>query len=200
MNNDNSINSFRQLPSFSTPKPCKKDDMANNFDDMFFGTIYLNNQFKIPHQDFLKEYIHYEEFNEMKSYSKRPYLFYHNGTIKYYSNFLLIINDEFNKKYYVVTKLIPSKNDAYEKYCTCIKCSNKIIDILNPIRYIKCSICAKCIKAGEEVADPKYIENAKMLLNNNKKIIPVNKYILFIKKYWTIILLIFLMSIYNLFF
>jgi hypothetical protein len=161
----------RDIPP--TPKPKRIDEIQEEASDRFAGVIITNKCFKIL-DDHFTDYDQWEEYDENKSYSKRPYQDTYKGILREYHNYLYILNDNNEKAYYVVAKRIRSELKKLEPYCTCLKCQ---ASYFNPLRYIWCAHCTKCLKAGRGFADKSYIEKAQQLKDD--KVFYLNKY----KKY-----------------
>ena len=143
----------------STPAPCRKEDVQHDFKNRFAGIMWISKEKDKAVGEYLMDYDHWEEYSELKSYSKRPFFAPYNGLMREYQNYLCIIEDV-QEYYYVVSKRVHSELENLEKYCPCIICSSWII---NPLKYLWCPYCIRCIKAGPGIADPEYVERAKMI-------------------------------------
>lgn len=150
-----------------TPGPSSIVNLQNknNVCDRFVAVLWVQvSKIKdnLP-DEYLNEYDYFEKFSEKKSYSKRKYLAAFKGQMREYQNYLCIFADEKgNEEYYVVAKKIKSDLEELEPYCNCSKC---IANPINPLKYIWCVHCTKCIKAGPGFADSKYITHAKEIKN-----------------------------------
>lgn len=144
----------------STPCPKRIDEIQEEAIDRFGGVIITN---KYP--GVLDDYDYYETYDEEKSYSKRPYQDTFKGILREYQNYLLILNVQNDKEYYVVAKRIRSELKKLEPYCICLKCQASYI---NPLRYIWCYHCTKCLKSGKGFTNNSYIELAKQLKEHKK--------------------------------
>jgi hypothetical protein len=167
-----------------TPGPRAVSNIQRDAKDRFAGLIFIEKDEERSLEDYFSEYDFWEPYSESKSYSKRPYRNAHNGIMKDYVNYLCIMEvkndsiDEYEarpvrEEYYVLAKRIPNELTALEPYCTCIKCSSSII---NPLKYLWCSNCTRCLKAGPGFADPKYIQKAQELKAHKKTVPSYMKY------------------------
>jgi hypothetical protein len=166
-----------------TPGPRTVSNIQKDAKERFAGLVFIEKDEDRSLEEYFSEYDFWEPYSETKSYSKRPYRNAHNGIMKDYVNYLCVMeikNDPVNdpideydgrpvrEEYYVLAKRIPNELTALEPYCTCTKCASSII---NPLKYLWCSNCTRCLKAGPGFADPKYIQKAQEL-KTQKKIIP----------------------------
>ena len=145
-----------------TPSPKRIDEIEENARDRFAGLIIIDKYFDNAEEHF-SEYDHWEQYDENKCYSKRPYQETYKGMLREYRNFLFVLNDKDCKEYYVIAKRIRSELKELELYCTCKKCQ---ASYLNPFKYVWCVYCTNCIKAGKGFADKFYIKKAKELKEN----------------------------------
>ncbi len=129
------------------------DNICNNF----YGYCLQSSPF-FNEQLVFKPYDHYEIYDKDKKYHKNKYLAIYNGTPQYYVDYIYCIDSESEKKYYVISKRVPTDIDDLKKYCPCVRCSTRKI---NPLKYVWCSFCTGCIEAGPWHANPKYIEEAR---------------------------------------
>lgn len=152
----------------STPNSKSIDDIQEQARDRFAGII-ISDKNDDDIKNFFAEYDYYELYDENKSYSKRSYQAAYKGVLKYYQNYLYIIEDidnedtENNKQYYVIARKIYDDLESLEKYCTCLKCS---ASYFNPLKYIWCPHCTNCIKSGKGFANEEYIKIARTKKNN----------------------------------
>lgn len=157
----------RDIPS--TPCPRRINEIEEEAIDRFGGVT-----FTLKCSNILEDYDYHEKYDEQKSYSKRPFQETYKGILREYQNHLLVLTDENDREYYVVAKRIRSELKGLEAYCTCLKCQ---ASYLNPLRYIWCDHCTKCIKTGKGFANNLYVETAKQLKDHKK--FDLNRY----KKY-----------------
>lgn len=183
-----------------TPGPRAISNIQSDAKNRFAGLIFIEKDENRTLEEYFSEYDFWEPYSESKSYSKRPYRSAHNGIMKDYVNYLCVMevkndpNDEYDlrdhrEEYYVLAKRIPNELTSLEPFCTCTKCASSII---NPLKYLWCSNCTRCIKAGPGFADPKYIEKAKQLKSVKKTAPTYMKYIEDIKYFEIGILIIIL--------
>lgn len=149
-----------------TPAPRSVDNIQNDARDRFAGMIWVTKDESRTNEDYLVDFEHYEVYSEAKSYSKRPFQASYNGAIREYHNYLLVLEGSEGPQYYVVAKKIRSDLEGLEKYCECVTCTSSVI---NPMKYIWCSYCTKCIKAGPGFANPEFIEQAKLKKDLSEK-------------------------------
>jgi hypothetical protein len=147
-----------------TPSPKKIENIHDNICDLkarFAGISYIQKDINMTCEDYLSEYDYWEIYSENKSYSKRPYQGSYKGIIRQYQNYLCILTDSNdNEDYYVIAKRIRGELEYLELYCPCLNCSSFRF---NPLKYIWCSYCVGCIKAGPGFAKKEYIDLAKNL-------------------------------------
>jgi hypothetical protein len=150
-----------------TPRPKHIKDIQVDAEARFVGFIMINNaEMAKDIVDYFSEYDYWEEYDESKWYSKRSYFAAYKGVMQEYNNFLCAIKENEVDKYYVVAKRVVTELNKLEPYCTCIRCAS---NMFNPLKYIWCPVCTKCIKAGKGYADPTFVESAKNLKNNFTK-------------------------------
>ena len=149
-----------------TPGPKRVDDIESDARDRFMGIIWMQKDSSYKLEDYFIEYDHWEEYSETKTYSKRTYQDVYKGVIRKYQNFLCVINCGDKNEYYVIAKQVRSELEQLEPYCQCITCSSCI---LNPLKYLWCPICTKCIKAGSGFAKEEYIRRAQELKEKTEK-------------------------------
>lgn len=143
-----------------TPGPRSKSSLQDNARERFAGIIWINSGNK-KNSDYLTDYDFVEPYDENKSYSKRIFTAVHNGCINNYYNYLCVITGEDNKEeYYVVAKSMRHELSELEPYCTCITCCSSVC---NPLKYLWCPTCTRCIKAGPNIANPQFITHAQQL-------------------------------------
>lgn len=142
-----------------TPGPKSINNIQEDAKSRFAGIICIQKENDLADEDYLSTYDYWEPYSETKQYSKRPFLWSYDGTIRQYQSYLCVVSDEDDKEtYYVVSIKLKGKLEQLEQYCTCIKCRSSR---LNPLKYIWCDYCTKCIKAGPGFADDEYIKIAK---------------------------------------
>lgn len=185
-----------------TPGPRAISNIQTDAKNRFAGLIFIEKDEHRTLEEYFSEYDFWEPYSESKSYSKRPYRNAHNGIMKDYVNYLCIMEvkpeqygDDYNQsdhreEYYVLAKRVPNELTALEPYCTCTKCACSVI---NPLKYLWCSNCTRCLKAGPGFADPKYIQKAKELKGIKKMVPPYMKYFEEIKYYEYVIFIIILL-------
>lgn len=165
--------SYTQIPTGQKSLEATNNDIK----DRFVGVLWMQKDPSYNVEDYFMEYDHWEEYCENKSYSKRPYKAVYNQTMKDYCNYLCVLNTENEgEKFYVVAKRVRGELEILENYCTCLTCSAAWF---NPLKYIWCPQCTRCIKAGHGFVDQNYINKAKVLKESKEKQkpIPVPKYI-----------------------
>lgn len=150
----------------STPAPKSIEDIQINARERFAGIIWIQKEQFRSIDDYFIDYDHWEVYSEIKSYSKRSYQAAYKGMMREYHNYLCILNTEQTDEYYVVAKRVKNELEILEPYCICEKC---ISSKLNPMKYIWCNYCTRCIKAGPGFAKEEYIIKAKELIEENKK-------------------------------
>lgn len=146
-----------------TPAPQQIADIKDNALERFAGVICIQKSRDEDIKDYFIDYDYWEPYSETKAYSKRPHKAAYKGMMKEYRNYLCYVksmDDEGLDEYYVVAKRIPSELEKLEPYCTCLTCSACVI---NPLKYIWCPHCTRCIKGGVGFANPEYVEKAKEL-------------------------------------
>lgn len=147
-----------------TPAPKAVEDIHTNHKKCFGGVIYIQNDKLSNVEDYFVEYDHWEKYSDKKSYSRRPYQAAYKGMMKEYQNFLIIFeNDEGEEEYYVVAKRLRNELEILEPYCQCPRC---VCSVINPLKYVWCPHCTKCIKSGPGFAKQEYIDKAKILKNS----------------------------------
>lgn len=159
----------------STPGPQPIGTIQNYARDRFAGIVWMQKTPLYSLDDYFLEYDHWELYSETKSYSKRTYQAAYKGIMRDYNNYLCVLDSEHGEEYYVVAKRLRNELESLEPYCPCSLC---ICSWLNPLKYIWCPHCTKCIKAGIGFAHPDYITKARKLKTQNEqtKQKPVPKY------------------------
>lgn len=152
-----------------TPAPKSISDIQTDARERFAGIVWIQKDSSHTLEDYFIDYDHWETYCETKSYSKRTYQAAYKGMMREYHNYLCILNSEEGEEYYVVAKRVRSELEQLEPYCTCTTCSASLI---NPLKYIWCPHCTKCIKAGPGFANPEYIAKAKELKDLSSKAVP----------------------------
>ena len=147
-----------------TPGPANRASLQDGARDRFVGILWVNKARGKDTNSYLADYDSYELYDENKSYSKRPYMALHNGRMCEYNNYLCVLTSEESStcidEFYVVAKRLAGELEALEPYCTCITCCSSVC---NPLKYLWCPSCTKCIKGGPGIASPQLIERAKQL-------------------------------------
>jgi len=160
-----------QIPTFPhnkipppTPGPSPIGSIQNDALKRFAGLMLVIKDSDRTLDDYFIEYDFWEPYSETKSYSKRSYHAAYKGIMREYKNYLCMFTDDNSElvagDYYVVAKHVLSELELLEPYCTCFRC---IFSVINPIKYLWCAHCTKCIKAGPGFADEKYITKAREL-------------------------------------
>ena len=147
-----------------TPKPRSIDDIQEQARDRFAGIIICEKHNDISIDNHFTDYDHYESYNENKAYSKRPYQSAYKGILREYQSYLYILESDDDREYYVVAKKLYNNLEPLEKFCPCFTCS---ASYFNPLKYIWCSYCTKCIKAGKGFTKDEYIKQAEASKNKN---------------------------------
>lgn len=143
--------------------------------DKFAGIIWLEKTPDRTLDEYFSEYDHWETYSEHKTYNKKSYNAAYKGIMRQYANHLCILTDNSSgiekEEYYVLAKRLKTEHDYLEKWCTCLTCR---ASIFNPLKYVWCPICTKCIKSGPGFASDEYMSIARKLRDNelNKKHIP----------------------------
>ena len=140
-----------------TPRPTSLINIEHDAKQRFGGILWIQKTSDRNLEDYFLEYGHWEVYSETTSYSKRIYSAAYKGLMKEYQNFLCILNDDTSNKYYVIAKRVPGELDILEPYCQCLRC---IAFPINPLKYLWCPNCTKCIKAGKGYASKIYIDRA----------------------------------------
>jgi hypothetical protein len=161
---------FVKIPS--TPAPRSVDSIQQDAKERFVGIMWIQKEEGKNIDEYFNEYDYWEIYSENKPYSKRKYLAAYKGVMREYNNYLCILNSEQNgDEYYVIAKRLKNELESLEAYCTCLTCS---ASMFNPIKYIWCPYCTKCIKSGLGFANPHYIKRAKELRDqaDKKRMVP----------------------------
>ena len=142
-----------------TPRARPLAPIQQEMQERFTGFVWceVSEEFIKSHLD---DYDHWEKYNAETTYSKRPFLANYTGNVRQYQNFLYVLKVDDYEHYYVVAKRIHDELEDLEDYCTCVTC---ITSSFNPIKYIWCPQCTRCIKSGVANADPKLVSKAKQL-------------------------------------
>lgn len=157
-------------PVAPTPGPRTIQAIQNDARARFAGVLFIQKDASRTIEDYFIEYDFWEPYSETKSYSKRPYQAAYKGIMRDYHNYLCILNTDASpseegeqvpiEEYYVVAKRIRNELETLELYCLCTTCS---AFVLNPLKYLWCPHCTKCIKAGAGFAKEEYIIKAREL-------------------------------------
>lgn len=149
-----------------TPAPRSTDNIQMDAKERFVGMLWIQRDISKPLEDNFIEYDHWEPYSETKSYSKRTYAAAYKGKMGEYNSYLCILNSEGKDQspptedFYVVAKRVRSELEALEPYCTCMRC---VASKFNPMKYIWCDYCTRCIKSGTGFAKKEYIDKAIQL-------------------------------------
>jgi hypothetical protein len=141
-----------------TPGPRTINSLEDNARERFSGIVWITCAPDKKPSDYLSDYDFVEPYDEKKSYSKRMFTAAYEGRIHNYHSYLCIANMEDGQQYYVVAKRMPSDLAKLEPYCTCITCCSSTY---NPLKYLWCPMCTRCIKAGPGIAAPEFVTRAE---------------------------------------
>lgn len=144
-----------------TPAPQRIEHITDNLAQRFMGVIDVQKDPKHTLEDYFVDYDHWEHYDESKSYSKRPYPAAYTGVMKTYRDYLFVLREGPDEEYFVVANRYLTELDKLVPYCTCLTCR---ASPLNPIKYLWCPHCTRCLKGGAAFAHPEYIERAKLLM------------------------------------
>ena len=163
-----------------TPGPRSVDAIQADARDRFVGMMWIQKDPSRSIEDYFIDCDHWEPYSETKSYSKRAYSAAYKGIMREYHNYLCILNTELGEEFYVIAKRIRSELELLEKFCTCTTCT---ASVLNPLKYVWCPHCTRCIKAGPGFAKEEYIEKAISLKKESEsaKLVP-SKYGKYLEK------------------
>lgn len=109
-------------------------------------------------EDYFAEYDFWERYSETKQYNKRKYQAAYKGILREYKDYLYILVTDQSEEWYVVAKRVPNELDSLVSYCICTRCTMLSI---NPLKYMWCPHCTKCIKAGPGFTNEEYIIRAR---------------------------------------
>lgn len=164
----------------STPAPRSVDTIQQDAKERFVGVLWIQKEEGKNIEEYFHEYDYWEAYSENKPYSKRKYLAAYKGVMREYNNYLCILNNDQSDEYYVIAKRLKNELENLEIYCTCLTCSASMV---NPVKYMWCPYCTKCIKSGLGFANPQYIKRAKELKDQaDKKRLMPHKYQKYIDK------------------
>lgn len=161
-----SLISGERIPSREpmTPRARPMDEIQVDARKRFAGVLWISKDSDRAIEDYFSDYDFWEPYSETKSYSKRSYTAGYKGVLKEYKSYLCILSHEEDgmekEEYYVVAIRMRTELETLEPWCTCTSCSACII---NPLKYLWCPFCTKCIKAGAGFADPSLIAKARNL-------------------------------------
>lgn len=141
-----------------TPGPRPISNITDDAHSRFAGVFWIQKDDNKDLSDYFMGYEHYEPYSETKAYSKRIYQAAYSGLMADYVDYLFIIADQNQEQYFVVSKRLKSMYDELEKYCPCVSCTGSIF---NPLKYLLCPICTKCIRAGPGFASSENIAEAR---------------------------------------
>ena len=172
-----------------TPRARSKEEIQTDARKRFGGVLWISKDGEREVEEYFSDYDFWEPYSEIKSYSKRPYTAGYKGVLREYKSYLCILSSEEEgiekEEYFVVAKRMRTELETLEPWCTCTTCSACII---NPLKYLWCPYCTKCIKAGDGFADPSLIAKARNLKQlsytkkpttrlNNLKWIKITEYV-----------------------
>lgn len=144
-----------------TPGPRSKLTLQENARERFAGILWISRSTNKTNADYLSDYDFVEVYDDTKSYSKRLFTAVYNGAVNNYHNYLCVITGDNNsEEYYVVAKSMGHELSNLERYCTCITCC---ASVCNPLKYLWCPTCTRCLKAGPSIANPQFIQRAQEL-------------------------------------
>lgn len=152
-----------------TPRPG-----SANLKEQFCTIMWARCPSGVTATDFLSKFDHSERYSEMTAYSQRPYRSVHCGKLRTYVNALCTlcvekIDDngiaQITEEHYVIADRVPSEIERLEQFCPCFTCG---ASFFNPLKYVWCPMCTRCLKAGEGFADPAYIVQARIASKINK--------------------------------
>lgn len=146
------------VPIPQTPRPRPLTSFQQEMAERFSGIIWFEAASGDDIKLHLLDYDYHSEFDETAVYSKRPYLAYYKGPIRMYQNYLLIVKFPDHEKSYVVAKHVHDDIELLEQWCPCLTCR---VSSMNPLKYLWCPQCTRCIKAGPAFADKRYVAIAK---------------------------------------
>jgi hypothetical protein len=171
------VGSYPSIPLVPpTPAPRTVQDIQQDTRDRFAGLMWITKEEGHQVEDYLSEYDHYELYSETKWYSKRSYQAAYTGVLREYHNYLCVLEGTETTIHYVVAKHIRSELETLEKFCPCFSCSCSTI---NPLKYLWCPHCTRCIKAGAGFANPQYVETARKNKDLPRRYIKPMRYIEF---------------------
>ncbi len=215
----NTVHPHNNILSFNNLNDQKLLDIKEKF--LGYYEVYINELNMTSLKDYLDGYCRWEPYSNIKTYKKREYQAYSKHKVNTCVDFLLIIiynnhitnpdedhinhsisqhrygdnnlterheSDIYAIELYVVQQHISSELDKIKKYCSCITCASSTY---NPLKYMWCSMCTGCLRAGPEHAKKEYIDRAYRLLNNQPQMdndftfnIPTNVYIPLLDTPW----------------
>lgn len=141
-----------------TPGPISMNRIHDDMKARFAGIIWIQKEPDMKLEDYFVAEDFWEPYSETKIYSKRAYPAAHKGVMRDYKNYLCVLESEESTEYYVVAKRVRNELEALEPYCPCITCNSSRC---NPLKYVWCSHCTKCIKSGIHYASKENIERAQ---------------------------------------
>jgi hypothetical protein len=142
-----------------TPGPRSMDQIHNDAKMRFAGIIWIQKEPNRNLEDYFSSDDHWEPYSETTIYSKRTYQAAYKGVMRDYNNFLCILESDEGSEYFVVAKRVRNELEELEPYCPCITCSSSRC---NPLKYLWCPHCTRCLKAGSHFVDKEYVEQARV--------------------------------------
>jgi len=147
-----------------TPRARPIQTISDEVRERFGGVTWIRKEDDRPISDYFVEYDHFEIFDERKLYSRRPYNAAYKGNLRTYQNHLCVLESDETEEHYVIAKRLPNELEQLIDYCVCISCA---MSSYNPLKYVWCTTCTQCLRAGPGLARSDYIEIAKNLKNRS---------------------------------
>lgn len=142
-----------------TPGPRSMEQIHNDMKARFAGILWIEKDVSRKIEDYFQEYDHWEPYSETTIYSKRTYSAAYTGMMREYNNYLCVLESDDATEYYVVAKRARNDLEELEPYCPCITCSSSRC---NPLKYLWCPVCTRCIRSGHGFANRDYITQAQL--------------------------------------
>ena len=158
----------------ATPAPRATSQIHEDVEKRFAGVIKIIPDSERDDIEYLTDCDHYEVYSETKQYSKRPY----NLGSKEYISFLVVLDRIGDRRFYVVGKRMLTEYDKLADYCPCLHCKP-----FGLIKYLKCSVCTGCVKAGPGYCRKEILTQARYRANHK-----IGKYKLTLENYWLFLL------------
>ena len=110
---------------------------------------------------------YWEKYDENKEYVVDEYEYDYGKGMKNYLNVSYAESFKSKDKYVVAQEeYSESELRELEPYCSCYKCS---LWFFNPSKYLTCSCCVGCIRAGPDYARKTIVDKAREALAESKK-------------------------------